>query len=271
MPVIEISDPDDPRLADYRDLRDRQLRGRDGFPGLFIGEQCLMIEHMLRLPGVTKSVLIAPNWVERIAPLAPPDVPVYVAPVELMEQVTGFHIHRGALAAGRRSSVEREGLDAVLDGRDRLTLLLCENIANIDNIGLLFRNAAAFGVDAVLLSPTCHDPLYRKSLRVSIGHALTVPFARSADWLADLRRLREEWNVTLLAAAVGGRSVDLDSIDPPRRVGLVVGREYEGLDPSTLELCDAVVRVPMAPGVDSLNVGVASAVCLHRFSNAGRS
>ena len=238
MPITEIQDIDDPRLEDYRDIRDRDLRGADGLGGLFIGEQPLVVQRMLRVPGVTRSVLLSPNWVERIAPLAPPEVPVYVAAVGVMKRVAGFNIHRGVLAVGYRAAVERPRLDASLGGRESLTLLLLEEITNIDNIGFLFRNAAAFGVDAVMLSPRCHDPLYRKSLRVSIGHALTVPFARSRDWAADLDRLRTDWKLTLIAAAAGApgdRAVDLDSVDRPRRVGLVVGREFDGVSPATLD------------------------------------
>jgi tRNA G18 (ribose-2'-O)-methylase SpoU len=253
MPVIEVSDIDDPVLEDYRDIRDRGLRGRDGYPGLFVGEQPLVVEQMLRVPGAVKSVLLGPKWVQRIAPQVAPETPVYVAPLEIMKRIAGFNIHRGVLAVGHRPAVERPDLDPELRHRATLTLLL------------------SFGVDAVLLSPRCHDPLYRKSLRVSIGHALTVPFARSADWPADLDRLRDAWGVTLIAAALDPRAVDLDGVGRPDRMGLVVGQEYEGISSETLDRCDHVVRIPMAPGVDSLNVAVAAAVCLHRFSRGSRT
>jgi tRNA G18 (ribose-2'-O)-methylase SpoU len=228
-----------------------------------------VVEKMLARPGVTKSVLAIPDQARQIAPLAGPDVSVYAAPLAVMTQVAGFNIHRGVLAAGRRDAVERPRLDAGLLRQDRLTLLLSENIVNMDNIGLLFRNAAAFAVDGVLLGPRCHDPLYRKCLRVSIGHALSVPFARSRDWLADLEALRRA-GVTLIGAATGPGGLDLESVPCPPKVGLVVGQEYEGLTPRTLELCDQVVRIPMAPGVDSLNVAVAAAICLHRLSTGDR-
>jgi tRNA G18 (ribose-2'-O)-methylase SpoU len=271
MSVIEVHDIDDPRLDDYRDIRDRELRGREGFPGLFVGEQPLVVARMLSKPGVTKSVLLTTGWVDRIAPLAPEDLPVYVAPIEIMKQIAGFNIHRGVLAIGHRSAVERVNLDPDLTRHRTLTLLVCENITNIDNIGFLFRNAAAFGVDAVVLSPRCHDPLYRKSLRVSIGHALTVPYYRSADWVADLDRFRDAWGVTLIAAALDPRAVALDAIPRPPRVGLVVGQEFAGICPETLDRCHHLAKIPMAPGIDSLNVAVAAAVCLHRFSTGDRS
>ncbi len=268
--VIQVTDLADPRLGDYRDLRDRGLRGRDGIPGLFVGEQPLIVQRMLSMPGVTKSVLVVTTWADRIAPLAPPEVPVYVAPLDLMRRVAGFAVHRGVLAVGYRAKVERPSLQAIISGSGPLTLLLCEDVTNIDNIGLLFRNAAAFGVDGVLLSPKCHDPLYRKSLRVAIGHALTVPFARSEDWSGELARLQQESNVTLVAAGLDERAVELDSAPRPTRVGLVVGPEFDGLPSATLDQCDAIVKVPMAPNVDSLNVAVAAAVCLHRFSTGKR-
>ncbi len=269
MAFVEIDDIDDPRLEDYRNIRDRELRGHQAFKGLFIGEQRLVVEKMLARAGVTKSVLAIPEQAERIAPLAGPEVSVYAAPLAVMKQVAGFNIHRGVLAAGHRDAVERPRLDGGLLGQDRLTLLLCENIVNMDNIGLLFRNAAAFAVDGVLLGPRCHDPLYRKSLRVSIGHALTVPFARSRGWLADLEALRRA-GVTLIGAATGPGTVPLDSVPPLPKVALVVGQEYEGLAPDTRGLCDRVVRIPMAPGVDSLNVAVAAAICLHRLTTGQR-
>lgn len=268
--VFDVIDLADPRLGDYRDIRDRGLRGPDGIPGLFVGEQPLIVKRMLSMPGVTKSVLVVRTWADRIAPLAPPEVPVYIAPLDLMRRVAGFAVHRGVLAVGYRAKVERPSLQAIISGDGPLTLLLCEDITNIDNIGLLFRNAAAFGVDGVLLSPKCHDPLYRKSLRVAIGHTLAIPFARSEDWSGELARLQRDWNVTLVGAALDERAVELDSAPCPKRVGLVVGPEFDGLPSATLDQCDAIVKVPMAPGVDSLNVAVAAAVCLHRFSTAVR-
>ena len=268
--IIDVTDLVDPRLADYRDIRDRGLLGPDGTPGLFIGEQPLVVKRMLAMPGVTKSVLVLDTWADRIAPFASADVPVYVTPLELMTQVAGYEVHRGVLAAGHRSKIERPNLDDILSRDGPLTILICQDIANIDNIGLLFRNAAAFGVDGVLLSPKCHDPLYRKSLRVAIGHTLSIPFARCDDWLGELERLGSDWNLTLIAAAMDDRASELDSVERPERVGMVVGAEFDGLPTATLDQCDSIVRVPMARGVDSLNVAVAAAVCLHRFSTAAR-
>jgi tRNA G18 (ribose-2'-O)-methylase SpoU len=272
MTRIPIHDPADPRLDDYRDVRDRDLRGSAGQPGLFVGEQALVVEKMLARPGLTKSVLAAEAMCDRIAPLVPAGVPLYVAPQEVMDAVVGFPIHRGVLAVGYRP---REGdltLEAVVPARPGpLTVLVCEDITHIDNVGLLFRNAAAFGVDAVVLSPRCHDPLYRRCLRTSIGHVLTVPWARSRDWPDDLDRLRWQWGLTVVGAATDAGARPLDELEPPERVALLVGTEGEGLSAGALARCDARVRIPMAPGVDSLNAAVAAAVCLHRLSRAARA
>jgi tRNA G18 (ribose-2'-O)-methylase SpoU len=266
--LIPITDRADERLEDYRDIRDRDLHGRKG---LFIGEQTLVVEKMLRGPGLTRSVLALPRHAERLAQLAAPEVPVYAAEQEVIRAVAGFEIHRGVLAAGVRPPPEALTLDAAVPRRPGpLTVLICEETRNIDNMGLLFRNAAAFGVDAVVLSPSCHDPLYRKCLRVSIGHVLDIPWARSHDWAGDLQRLKREWGLALLGAATGPGSRNLDELGPPQRVGILVGSEYDGLSDVARNACDRLIRIPMAPSVDSLNVAVAAAVCLHRFSQSQR-
>jgi tRNA G18 (ribose-2'-O)-methylase SpoU len=266
-----IEDAADARLDEYREICERDQRGEAARPGLFVGEQWLIVEKMLSVAGLTRSVLVLRSHADRIASLASPDVSILVVEPEVMDEVAGYHVHRGVLAIGLRPPHDRLTIDAVVP-RDAasLTVLLCEDVNNMDNIGMLFRNAAAFGVDAVVLSPTCHDPLYRKSLRVSIGHAISMPWARSAAWRDDLQRLKFEWNLTLIGAAVGANALPLDSIERPQRVGLVVGHEFHGLSEATLSLCDSIVRIPMACGVDSLNVATAAAVCLHRLSTGAR-
>jgi tRNA G18 (ribose-2'-O)-methylase SpoU len=266
--LVPVDDIDDPRLVDYRNIRDGDIRGR---PGLFVGEQALVVAQMLALPGVTKSVLVAPEKVAKLAALAGDDVPIYVAPLELLSAIAGFPVHRGILAVGHRAAFDSRSLaDIVPPAGAPGCVLACEGITHVDNIGLLFRNAAAFGVSGVLLDPTCHDPLYRKAVRVSIGHVLTVPWAWSGDWLADLAELRDVHQLTLIGAALTPNAVPLDELTPSGRSTLVVGTEFGGLRPATLAHCDHVVRIPMATGVDSLNVAVAAAVCLHRLCGVGR-
>lgn len=259
--------PDDVRLAPYRDLRDADLAARRGEEGWFIGEQALVVEQMLREPGRCLSVLasdrMAPRAAALIAASADPTVPLLVASSAVLESIAGFPLHRGLLALGRRPADGGERIAAaVADPRRPLLLLACEEIRNIDNIGMLFRNAAAFGVAGVLLSPGCHDPLYRKSLRVSIGHALDVPFTRLGDWIGGLGRLREQHGVAILGAATDPKAIAIHEIEPPRRLVLLMGSEFPGLTDRAKSACDHLVRIPMAAGVDSLNVGVAAAVCL---------
>ncbi|MCH2160807.1 MAG: RNA methyltransferase [Phycisphaerales bacterium] len=272
MGIEYTSNPDDPRLEDFRDIRDRDLRGRQG---IFIGEQGLVVERMLDRPELVRRVLVSEArrpWLEdALASRGHPDVACLVVPTDIVERIAGFDLHRGVLASGNRAALESPSLEQVVPGDEQsATILCCDSINNMDNIGMLFRTAAAFGVDAVLLSPTCHDPLYRKSLRVSIGHALTIPFLRCSDWAGDLARLQGEHDITLVGACTGSDSKSLDDVPSPARVALVVGSEYEGLQPETRAACDHLARIPMARGVDSLNVAVATAVLLERLSQASR-
>lgn len=278
MHPIAITSPDAEDLEPYRQVRDRDALGADGRPGLFIGESPLVIEAMLAAGVEVLSILASERHAARAMALAgthAPGVPareiprVLLAPDEVLNAVVGFDIHRGFLAVGRRPALRT--VDEVLPapGRDSLVLAV-EEVNNVDNIGQLFRNAAAFGCDAVVLSPGCHDPLYRKSLRVSCGCALKVPFARSTDWADDLARLSAAGFILLGATGGGERTlaeaVDLSRSRSPRRVAVAVGAEFAGLSAATLAACSARVRIPMAPGVDSLNVGVAAGVFLARLS-----
>jgi len=270
-----INEADDPRISEYRNVRDRDLRGAGSRPGLFIGEAPLIVQAMLEFPGMTRSVFVSDSQVDRMMAMikssASPGTPLLVAGPDVMNEIAGFDLHRGVLALGNRPDPATRTLDRIMPPLDRpASILLCDGINNIDNIGLLFRNAAAFGIDAVILSPDCHDPLYRKSLRVSIGHALRIPFHRSENWLETLETLREHHRIELIGTAVTEDAVHLDSIEEPERVGLVMGSEFEGLGAVSIDACSHLARIPMTAGTDSLNVGVAAAVCLHKFSRADR-
>jgi tRNA G18 (ribose-2'-O)-methylase SpoU len=266
---IRITDADDPRVAPFRDVRDKDLRGREG---LFMAESEMVLCRLLRTPERIHSVLLTPHKHEQLAAeldVLGDDVPRYVAEMELMTAIAGFHIHRGVLAAGHRPHPRDLDLDRVLGHLPHegpVTLLAAEGVTNVDNMGGLFRNAAGFGVDGIVLDPTCCDPLYRKAIRVSMGHVLSIPYAVSRDWPADLARLGSQWDTTIVAAETGARAQPLWSLSPADdRLTLVFGSESDGLRPETLAACDRVLEIPMTGAVPSLNVATASAVFLYEL------
>ena len=271
-----LDNPADPRLDDFRDVRDRDLRGRDG---IFLGEQTLVVERMLDQPHLIRRILVIESrrkWLESALDQRDnPDIECLVVPREIVSNIAGFDVHRGVLASGNRGPLDGRTFDEVVPSSNLpATVLCCESINNIDNIGMIFRIAAAFGVDAVFLDTSCHDPLYRKSLRVSIGHALKIPFYRSTDWAGDLERLGSDGGFTLAGAWLGSEAqphqdLQLEGIN--QRVAIVLGSEYDGLRQETIQACDHLLRIPMASGVDSLNVAVAAGILLDRLSQANRS
>jgi len=271
---IPIESIDDPRVDPFRNVRDADLRGRDH---LFLAESELVIRRLLRTPQRVHSILLSPNKFKRMRDALgdlPESVPILVAPLGMMTEIAGFRIHRGALAAGLRPAPGELSFDRAigyLRQRESFTLLLAENVTNVDNMGGLFRNAAAFGVDAIVLDPTCCDPLYRKAIRVSMGHAFSVPYAISDDWHADLRRLKSEWRATLIGAESAPGSRALWELTCSPRMALLFGSEGAGLSRNSLERCDAVHEIPMTQAVPSLNVAVASAVFLYELSRARRT
>ena len=281
MAVHHISDINHPHLAPYQQVRDRDALGPDGRPGLFIGESAVVIGAMLRAGVDVLSILTSDRHTERAVAMVDearpfrnnmPDPEVLLVADDVLDATVGFNIHRGFLAVGRRPAQHTVRQVVPAHGQDAL-LLVVEEINNIDNIGQLFRNAAAFGCSAVILSPGCHDPLYRKSLRVSCGCVLRVPYARSDAWNTDLRYIRDDQGFTLLGATGGGertlREVAEELTRPstqPRRIAVVMGAEFTGLCDDTLAACTARVKIPMAIGVDSLNVGVAAGVFLSRLT-----
>jgi tRNA G18 (ribose-2'-O)-methylase SpoU len=262
---------DDPRLADYRDLRDgRNGRGNDlgEASGRFIAESEMVVRKLLASRLRVCSLLVtAPRLAALESALLAADrrMPVYVVPQNVMDQVAGFHVHRGCLAIAERPVHARLPDDA------RLVVVLVD-LVDVDNLGTMARNAAAFGADALLLSPRCADPFYRKAVRTSVGAVLSLPIVRATHWPADLLALRERPGFRLVGAVVGQHAQPLASFQPPPRLALLFGAEGPGLDPPTQELCDALVTVPMAAshGVDSLNVSAAGAVFLYHCTQGTR-
>ena len=269
MPVIEIDDPADERLSDYTDLTDVALRSKsEPAKGLYIAESSTVLRRALEAGHRPRSVLLAPRWlpdVEEMLAAVPDaaDVPVYVAAPDLLEQVTGFHVHRGALAAMHRPvlSTVADVLASARGGRGARRVAVLEDIVDHTNVGAIFRSAAGIGVDAVLVTPRCADPLYRRSVRVSMGTVFQVPWTRIDPWPEGIEVLRAAGFVTA-ALALTDRAITLDELaaDAPERLALVLGTEGDGLRPGTITGADTVVRIPMAGGVDSLNVAAASAV-----------
>jgi len=259
-------------LALYRDLKDSALRRSAEFSGgVFIVEGKLALEAALASPYPLRSVLVLRRRLNVVADLPlPVGVPVYAVDDDVMAAVTGFNVHRGVLGVAGRLPPASAG-DLLASARWPL-LVVVEGVNDQENLGAIFRNAAAFGAGAVLLDPACSDPLYRRSIRVSLGHVLRVPFARLEPWPASLGSLSAAGYVVLaLTPSPAAESVDRVAGQlrgPGQRVALVVGAEGPGLSPAVLTACRQV-RVPIAGGVDSLNVAAATAVALHRFSPVG--
>lgn len=275
MAIIELiagSAPDDPRLADYRDVREADLVKRRE---IFIAEGEVVLRVLIergRYP--IRSLLIDRRKLAKLAPLIArlgPEVPVYTAERELLRHVVGFNIHRGILAAGtRRSSLSPAECLAEIAGREQSVVLLLEGLTNHDNVGGAFRNAAALGAAAVLLDPRCADPLYRKAIRVSVGAALQLPFARAASTAELLASL--EWaGFTLLGLTPRRDAADLAGLaELPARLALAVGTEGAGLSEALLGACHRAVRIDIEPGFDSLNAATAAGIALHAIRTARR-
>ena len=264
--IIPIDDPEDPRVAVYRQVRERDLVGRQGG---FIAEGEVVLRVLLTGGGPhwAASLLIDGKRLEKLAPLIaalPEQTPVYVAGQPVLDAIAGFPIHRGILAHGRRAP--DPDVAALLAGvGERALVLALHGVANHDNMGGLFRNAAAFGVDAVLLDATSCDPLYRKAIRVSVGAALKLPFARVAPG-EDMLALLEAAGFEVLALSPGGAEPLTGLVRPPR-AALLLGAEGPGL-PAEVLARTRTLSIPMAPGWDSLNVSSAAAIALHELTRA---
>lgn len=261
--IVTIEDWTDPRIAAYRDIRERDLVGRDG---LFVAEGEVVVRVLL---GASRHKPLSLFLAEkRLSALTteinrlPDSVPVFVAAQSIMDKIAGFPMHRGILALGTRSETQSaEGELSGLGGRALVVVLA--GIANHDNMGGLFRNAAAFGVDLVIVDSDCCDPLYRKSIRVSAGNVLRVPTARLERGVDPLDLLAEHGFQTFALSPGGAES--LVETKRPARVALLLGAEGPGLPDAMLRRAKTL-RIPIEPGVDSLNVATASGIVLHHFA-----
>jgi tRNA G18 (ribose-2'-O)-methylase SpoU len=253
--AVPITDPADERIADYRALTDVELRTRWEPPhGLFIAEGELVLTRALRAGYRLRSVLVD---AKRTSQAPDTTAPVYAASQDVLEATTGFHVHRGVLASFHRKPVPDAG--AVLETATRVAIL--EDVNNHTNLGAIFRGAAALGMDAVLLSPSCADPLYRRSVRVSMGEVFAIPYARLEPWPDALETVRGHgFSLLALTPAEDALPIQRLTDEQRRRPALLLGAEGPGLSRHALSASDARVAIPMRHGVDSLNVAAAAAV-----------
>lgn len=264
--ITEITDLADPALDDYLRMTDVRLRSRvEVERGLFMAESFEVISRAMDGGMAPRSFLMSEKWLAKFAPLYErfPEVPVFVGAEPLLEQLTGFHLHRGALAAMQRPVLPAvEELLTATGGRSRIAVL--ENLVDHTNVGACFRSAAAMGVDAVLVTPQCADPLYRRSIRVSMGTVFQVPWTRIENWPASVHDLQEAGYV-VAGLTLGEGAITLDDLaaEDHENLALVLGSEGHGLMGSTDRALDRRVTIPMQHGVDSLNVAAASAVAFY--------
>lgn len=292
MDIVHIDDASDPRLDDYRSLTDvalRRLHEPEG--GLYMAESAKVIARAVQAGHRPRSVLTQEKWLDAVEhSLAGADAPVYVASAEISEQVTGFAIHRGPLAAMHRptepplGAVLRDArlvlvLEDITDHtnmcdskirvpgpprRTRTRIAILEGLTDHGNVGSAIRNAAALGIDAVLVTPTCADPLYRRSVRVSMGTVFQVPWTRIPEWPAGIDELKDAGYV-VAGMTLGEGAITLDELvaEDHEKLALVFGTEGDGITQATDRLLDRRVTIPMMGGVDSLNVAAATAVTFY--------
>ena len=289
--IIELTGADlsaDPRLEDYTRLKDVRLRSKiEPERGLYMAESANVIERALRAGHTPRSFLMSSRWLESLTSLIEgatgaadgAELPVFVADENVLEQMTGFHLHRGALAAMQRPVLPTldELLATARGGEPARRVVVLENLVDHTNVGAAFRSAAALGVDAVLVTPQCADPLYRRSVRVSMGTVFQVPWTRLESWPGDIAALQRA-GFTVASLALSDDSVSLDDFaalpalqGAHARLAMVMGTEGDGLGRRTIAASDYTVKIPMDHGVDSLNVAAASAVVFWATRGIGAS
>lgn len=259
--LIEITDPADPRLADYRDLRDVQLRRTlEAEHGLFLAEGEKVVRRAIEAGYPARSFLMAPRWLDGLDNvLSSTDAPCFVVEERLAEDVTGFHVHRGALASLHRRPLP--GVAEVLAGAR--TVLVLEDIVDHTNVGAILRSGAALGVDAVLLAPRCADPLYRRAIKVAMGAVFSMPWTRLEDWGGAMPMLAAA-GFTTVALTLAEDAVPLErAVAGVERLALVLGTEGHGISEHWQRTADRRAIIEMSAGIDSLNVAAASAVACY--------
>ena len=263
--VITIDSSRDDRLTDFTNLTDVSARRlREPTDGLFIAESNKVITRALDAGYVPRRALMTARWWPDLEPrLSAYDIDVFLGDDQVIREITGYKVHRGALA-----SMQRRPLASVAETvSGARTVAVLEDLVDHTNVGAVFRNAAALGIAAVLVSPECADPLYRRSVRVSMGAVFSVPWTRADPWLQTLAELRAQ-GFRLVAMSPDPTGVDLPQLAAGNRVAIILGTEGAGLSEAVTTICDERVRIPMAAGVDSLNVAAASAIMFYALANA---
>jgi tRNA G18 (ribose-2'-O)-methylase SpoU len=257
MSVIEIADLADPRLADFSHQTDVALKKTGG--GLYIAESALVLERALRAGHRPRSVLALGGTVDEAIALVGDDVPIFSGPGELLAELTGYLLHRGLIASMHRPPLP-DAADLLASAK---RVVVLENVADPTNVGAIFRSVAAIGADAVLVTPRCSDPFYRRAIRVSMGTVLQVPWTRVGDWTST-RQLLAASGFHVAALALTDDALDLRAFAAaaPDRVAIVLGAEGDGLTDEAIAAADTVVSIPMAHGIDSLNVAATAAVAM---------
>jgi tRNA G18 (ribose-2'-O)-methylase SpoU len=260
VPVIPIADLSDPRLADYSHLTDVALKKAQGTEhGLYLAESALVLERALRAGHRPRSVLALGGTVDEAVALVGDDVPVFSGPGELLAELTGYILHRGLIASMHRPALP--SVESLLTDARRVVVL--ENVVDPTNVGAIFRSVAAIGADAVLVTPRCSDPFYRRAIRVSMGTVLQVPWTRVGDWTSTRSVLAASgFHIAALALSDDAVSLKDFAATAPERVALVLGTEGDGLTPEAMAAADTIVQIPMAHGIDSLNVAATAAVAM---------
>lgn len=259
---IPIASLDDPRIAVFRNLKDKELAA--SADDLFIAEGETLVQRLLASPFPIHSILVTEKRAADLAPLVPPDIPLYVSPEKLIHSIIGFKFHSGVIGCGRR--LPSPTLASVLAARDTATLVVIPEVNNLENLGSLIRISAAFGATALVLGEHCADPFWRRSIRVSMGAVFSLPIVRSADLMSDLRTYQEQWEAECIAAVCDPAAQPLSSAPRPKRLALLFGQEGPGLAPAYVSACDRSVTIPMHYDTDSLNVAIAAAVFLYHFT-----
>ena len=268
MPVISVNDPQDPRLGDYHTVPDPVLLRQRG---IFVAESRLVVRTLLTHQTLhTRSLLATRAAFDSLSDLLQDrldEFPIYIASPQLLQNLLGFHVHRGCLALGQRPHETTDRELGLL--RSAGLVVVLEQVANPDNIGSIFRNAAAFGAECILLSPHCSDPLYRKAIRTSLGATLRIPYALIHDWPGGLTRLQELGFTTVaLTPDSGSQRLGVFTKALPPRIALILGTEGAGLSDAAADLVNRLVHIPIAPDLDSLNVATTAGIALYSVSQA---